>query len=90
MATGQDLEIYPERKDFVLNVCSKSKELLVQYIMDMILFFLDLHKHGVRICSKSSYTNYDDYDVLYSNSLVVPNYMSPTQVIVINYINNNE
>ena len=40
---GQDLE---ERKDFVLNVCSKSKELLlVKCIMEMILLFLDLHKH---------------------------------------------
>ena len=40
---GQDLE---ERKDFMLIVCLKSKELLsVKCIMDIILLFLDLREH---------------------------------------------
>ena len=56
MAMGQDLEIYQERKDFVLNVCSKSKELLVQCIVLLFLRFTQASFKGAMICSKNSYT----------------------------------
>ena len=40
---GKHLDRYPERKKFIIDVCSNS-EMLVQCIMDMILLFLDLYR----------------------------------------------
>ena len=40
--SGKDLERYPERKQFILDVCAKSE--VLEIIMDMILLFLDLYK----------------------------------------------
>ena len=56
-----------------VHVCSKSKELLVQYIMDMILLFLaSIIQRGNDLLKEQLYKDYDVAYFQHANSHMVP------------------